>query len=141
MTTSINEFVLDVSGDTPHLIGGKCADCGNVTFPQLSGCPKCTGTNIKRCVLGTTGSLWGWTVQGFPPKNPPYLGPNDPQTFESFGVGYVDLGNVIVEARLTENEPAKLKTGMSMQLTLETLFQNDEGDDVVTYAFTPTAKP
>ena len=135
---SINEFVLDVSGQEPRLIGGRCNDCGNVTFPALSGCPKCTGTNITKTPLGTTGTLWAWTVQGFPPKSPPYLGANDNGSFKPFGVGYVELQETIVEARLTEAEPAKLVEGMPMALTLEPLFTNESGEEVVTFAFAPT---
>ena len=51
---------------------------------------------------------------------------------------YVELPEVIVEARLTESEPAKLREGMPLTLTLETLFQDEEGRDVVTFAFKPT---
>ena len=87
--------------------------------------------------LGSNGSLWGWTVQGFPPKSPPYLGDNDPENFKPFGVGYVELPELIVEARLTEAEPAKLKEGMLMELVTEPLFTNEEGDTVVTFAFSP----
>ncbi len=134
---SVNEFVLDVSGDQPVLMGGRCEACGNVTFPVLQGCPKCTGTDIERVPLGREGTLWAWTVQGFPPKSPPYLGSNDPATFEPFGVGYVALPEVIVEGRLTEAEPAKLKEGMPMRLTVEKLFDNEDGDEVVTFAFAP----
>ena len=135
---SINEFVLDINGAKPHLIGGRCANCGNYTFPISPGCPKCAGSDIEAAILGTDGTLWAWTVQGFPPKSPPYLGANDPEQFEPFGVGYVELPEVIVEARLTESEPAKLREGMAMSLTLERLFTNDDGDDVMTFAFSPT---
>ncbi len=136
---SINEFVLELSVAGPVLFGGRCRDCGNHTFPVLSGCPRCTGTDIERVPLGARGSLWGWTVQGFPPKDPPYLGSNDPQTFAPFGVGYVELPEVIVEARLTEAEPAKLAQGMPMALTVEPLFEDDAGREVVTFAFEPAA--
>ena len=88
-------------------------------------------------MLGTEGTLWGWTVQGFPPKSPPYLGENNPEKFKPFGVGYVELPEVIVEARLTESEPSNLSEGMAMRLVAEPLFNNDDGETVVTYAFAP----
>ena len=137
---SINEFVLDLSAGEATLIGGCCQACGNVTFPRLSGCPKCAGTEIEPQRLSRKGTLWGWTVQGFPPKSPPYLGPNDSKNFKPFGVGYVELEEVIVEARLTEAKAENLSEGMSMELTLEALFQDDEGNDVVTFAFQPEEK-
>ena len=134
---SVNEFVLDIKGDTPKLMGGRCRDCGNYTFPRSAGCPKCASSDIESAELGTHGTLWAWTVQGFPPKSPPYLGDNDAKTFKPFGVGYVALPEVIVEARLTESEPAKLQEGMPMELTLEPLFEDEDGNQVMTFAFAP----
>ncbi len=134
---SVNEFVLDVSGDTPRLIGGQCQDCGQHTFPLLSGCARCAGSNMQPVPLSTRGTLWAWTVQGFPPKSPPYLGPNDPDSFIPFGVGYVELAELKVEARLTESEPAMLSEGMEMELTVEPLFVDEAGNEVVTFAFAP----
>ena len=134
---SINEEVLDISEDAPRLLGGRCKDCGNHSFPWLSGCARCAGSNMERVPLSTKGTLWAWTVQGFPPKNPPYLGENDPEKFESFGVGYIELAELKVEARLTESEPAALKIGMEMELTVEPLFTDEDGNEVVTFAFAP----
>ena len=132
---SINEQVLDISGATPRLLGGRCRDCGNHTFPLLSGCARCAGSNMEEVTLGSKGTLWAWTVQGFPPKNPPYLGENDPDKFKPFGVGYVELPELKVEARLLEAEPAALEIGMEMELTVEPLFTDKDGNEVVTFAF------
>jgi len=134
---SINEFVLDISGDEPRLMGGRCKDCGHHTFPLLSGCAHCAGANVESVPLSSRGTLWAWTVQGFPPKNPPYLGENDPENFQPFGVGYVELPELKVEARLTESQPEHLRDGMEMQLTVEPLYADDEGNEVVTFAFAP----
>jgi uncharacterized OB-fold protein len=46
--------------------------------------------------LARTGTLWTYTVQGFRPKSP-YDGPEE---FSPYAVGYVDLGEVLVESRL-----------------------------------------
>lgn len=134
---SINDFVLDISGDKPRLLGGRCKDCGSHTFPLLSGCARCAGFDLEQVPLSTRGTLWAWTVQGFPPKDPPYLGENDPEKFQPFGVGYIQLPELKVEARLTESEPAMLSDGMEMELTVEPLFTNEAGDEVVTFAFAP----
>jgi uncharacterized OB-fold protein len=111
--------------DPPRLAGSRCADCGTVTFPAASGCAKCAGTDLARVELADRGTLWTWTVQAIEPKAP-YRAPS---AFAPFGVGYVDLGDVIVESRLT-GDPAGFEIGMAMRLTLLPLW-----DDVVTYAF------
>ena len=55
---SVNDFVLDLSGDEPRLIGGRCTGCGNTTFPRLAGCSSCMGSEMERIELGTHGTLW-----------------------------------------------------------------------------------
>jgi uncharacterized OB-fold protein len=135
--TSIREDILDLSGDGPRLIGMRCLDCDNYVFPYQDGCNRCTGTNVERVQLGTKGTLWAWTIQGFPPKAPPFLGEADPKLFKPYGVGYVEIeGQLKVEARLTEADPEKLKVGMPMELTTVTLCE-DDGSDLVTFAFAP----
>jgi uncharacterized OB-fold protein len=124
--------------EAPRLIGSRCKDCGTHAFPAQSGCAKCTGSDTTEVELGTEGTLWAWTVQGFPPKAPPYVGNTDPATFVPYGVGYVELpGEVKVEARLTINDPARLRVGMPMRMVLETLSTDEDGNDIVTFAFAP----
>lgn len=136
----VAEGVFTWPSDEPALIGSRCVGCGNFMFPVQSGCPKCSGDTTETVTLGRRGTLWTWTIQGFPPKAPPYAGDVDPKTFRAFGVGYVELpGEVKVEARLTESDPEKLKIGMEMELVIVPLATDDNGDEVVTFAFAPVA--
>jgi uncharacterized OB-fold protein len=65
--------------------------------------------------LPTAGAVWSWTVQRIAVK-PPYAGP---LPFESYVVGYVDLGALKVESPLFGREltgwrigePVALRTG------------------------------
>ena len=131
------EGVWSVRDDGPHLLGSTCLDCGTYAFPPQSSCQRCAGTNTEPTELGNRGTLWTFTVQGFPPKSPPYRGDTDPATFRPFGVGYVEIpGQVKVEARLTEPDPAMLRIGMELEMILETIATDADGNDVVvTYAF------
>lgn len=118
----------------PRLIGGRCRDCGTVTFPRQASCPRCTGREVDDHLLARRGALWTFTVQGFQPKAP-YLGP---EPFEPYGVGYVELGGeVMVEARLTENDPGRLAIGAPMELVVVPFRHDDDGNEVVTFAFRP----
>ena len=57
-----------------------------------------------------------------------------------FGVGYVELpGEVKVETRLTESDPDALRIGMEMELALVPFRTDDDGNEVVTFAFRPVA--
>src|SRR5258708_800601 len=104
--------------DDPHLLGGQCATCDTMTFPSQSSCPKCGAGQMQVGGLATRGTLWSWTVQGFPPKSPPY-DPDEAAKFEPFGVGYVDLaGQLKVETSLTEASPERLAIGMEVGLVI-----------------------
>jgi len=109
-------------------------------FPAQDDCPKCAGSSSEKVELDNKGTLWTWTIQGYPPKSPPYKGNADPKTFEPYGVGYVELADQLkVETRLTISTVEELKIGMDMELVIVPLYTNDEGEEVMTFAFAPTA--
>ncbi len=136
----VEEGVFTWPSDDPRLIGSECVSCGTVTFPRQGGCAKCTGSEMVDRELSTRGTLWTWTVQAFPPKSPPYAGDADPDTFVPYGVGYVELpGEVKVEARLTVSDPDQLQIGSEMELVIVPLTTDEDGNEVVTFAFTPVA--
>ena len=120
--------------DEPRLIGSRCRTCGTATFPKQASCPKCTGRHVEETLLPREGTLYTWTVQAFRPKAP-YLGP---EPFEPYGVGYVELaGAVRVEARLTESDPERLCIGDTMRLVIVPFHTDDQGRQVMTFAFEP----
>ena len=120
----------------PQLIGSRCADCGATTFPVQPRCPRCSSANTAEIRLPRNGTLIAWTTQGFPP-GPPYKGPTG-KDFVPFGVGLVQLGDVVrVEGRLTENDPANLKFGQEVELTMIPFATDTEGNEIVTFAFKP----
>jgi uncharacterized OB-fold protein len=121
--------------DGPRLAGSRCRDCAAVTFPAQRSCPRCASEATDEHPLAADGTLWGFTIQGFPPKTP-YLAADAP--FTPFGVGYVDLaGEVLVEARLVATSPDELRIGMSMRLVVVPFHTSDAGEELLTYAFAP----
>ena len=115
-----------------RLVGSRCPHCSTTTFPQQEGCPRCTRWDMVREELPSTGTLWSFTVQGFRPKAP-YLGPEE---FVPYGVGYVELGGrILVETRLTENDPDRLRIGAPVELVLEPWRTDPDGTVVRTFAF------
>jgi uncharacterized protein len=125
------------SAEAPELIGSECRRCGVVAFPRQQSCAACTSSDVQERRLARRGTLWTWTIQCFAPKSPPYAGAAE--DFEPFGVGYVELpGEVRVEARLTEADPAHLRIGMPMELVL---VPAPGGGGELTYAFRPVDEP
>jgi len=134
----IQEGLFTWPSQDPRLIGSKCKNCGEITFPAQNSCPNCCLEDVEKIQLSTKGKLWTYTVQGFYPKSPPYAGPDTPESFVPFGVGYIELPNEVkVESRLTENDPEKLKIGMDMELVIEKFKEDEEGNDVMIFAFKP----
>ena len=123
----------------PALLGGRCQHCSIVSFPAAHACMACGGQNIVVEELPTHGTLWTWTVQHFMPKEP-YRSDETPETFQPYGVGYVELpGGIRVEGRLTEHDPDKLAIGMEMAVIFDTYRTEDNGDEIINFFFKPVA--
>lgn len=139
----VAEGVFTWPSDEPQLIGSRCTMCQIVTFPAQASCPRCASTEMEEHLLARRGRLWAWTTQDFPPPSPPYSGPTG-EAFVPFGVGYVELGDVKVEAHLTVSDPEALRLGMEMELVVVPFRPSDgggggdgDGDEVMTFAFRP----
>jgi uncharacterized OB-fold protein len=88
-------------------------------------------------LLPKRGTLVSWTTQEFFPKEP-YASGETEETFRPYGVGLVQLGDEVrVEARLTVAEPTDLKFGMGVELVIVPFRVEDDGTEVVTFAFAP----
>jgi uncharacterized OB-fold protein len=123
------------SADTDSaLVGAKCTGCGTVTFPAQDSCPRCGGSAMGTTTLPQEGTLWSYTVQSFAPKTPF----RTVEPFAPFGVGYVDLGEVILESRLTVADADALTIGMAVRLTTIVNHVDEDGTEVRTFAFEPT---
>jgi uncharacterized OB-fold protein len=133
----IDEQLATVGADgAVQLWGSRCGHCGNVSFPQQSSCPRCTREGAERYALPGEGLLWSWTIQGFPPKSPPYAG--SAETFQPYGVGYVELGGEVrVEGILTTADPGELEMDMAMRVVAIPV-PGREQDGIVTFAFAPS---
>ena len=125
--------------EEPRLVGGRCAACGSVTFPAPPSCARCGSVEVAQHLLPRRGRLWTWTTQEFLPKEP-YAGGETAETFRPYGIGLVQLGDEVrVEGRLTEADPSKLAIDMEVELVVVPFRTEDDGTEVMTYAFAPVA--
>jgi uncharacterized OB-fold protein len=133
----VAEGVFTWPSDEPQLIGSRCTSCQIITFPGQGSCPRCASTEMTEHLLSRRGRLWAWTTQAFPPPTPPYAGPTGAD-FVPYGVGYVELPDEVrVETRLTESDPSALRIGMEMELVVQPFRTDNDGNEVVTFAFRP----
>ena len=122
----------------PHLIGSRCKSCSDYFFPKVTACrnPKCMSTALEEVLLSRKGKLWTYTIN-YAPAPPPYV-PPDP--FVPYAICAVELekekmriqGQVSVECDFS-----KLKIGMDMELVLEPLYKDSQGNDVMVWKFRP----
>lgn len=115
----------------PRLLGSNCKVCGETVFPAKPRCPNCGSDDITEYLIGPRGKLYSFTIiYQTPPVG--YKGP------VPYGVVKVEMpGGPRITGYATENDPAKFKTGMEMELIIEKLFTNDDGNDVIGYKFKP----
>lgn len=122
-------FTVDADGD-PHLLGARCLGCGEPHFPAAPVCPYCSSDDVEAIELSRSGTLWAWTAVNTAP--PGYEGD------VPFGFGVVELPEGLrLVTRITESDPGVLAFGQPVALGLVVVGTDDEGSDVVTYAFGP----
>lgn len=117
-------------GPPPALVAGRCRACGRHHFPLPAVCPYCSGADVEEARLEGPGRLWVHTAVTAAP--PGYRGE------VPYGFGVVELpAGIRVVTRLTEADPTRLQAGQAMALAIVPLHVDDEGRQVVTYAFGP----
>jgi uncharacterized OB-fold protein len=97
-------------------------------------CPYTGAEDIEPARLPDHGTLWAWTAVTAAP--PGYTGP------VPFGFGVVELRDGLetplrVVTRVTEADPTALELGTEMRLVADVVAVDDDGTEVVAWAFEP----
>jgi len=112
------------------LNGSQCNSCGRYYFPKVERCMLCTSEDIKDVKLGNKGKLYSYTSVNYPPPGGHYKGKIP------YGLGLVHLDEgILIMARLTEHDTSKLHAGFRLELALESLFQNEDGDEIIGFVY------
>jgi acetyl-CoA acetyltransferase/uncharacterized OB-fold protein len=118
------------AGGGARLLGGRCASCGRFSFPAQSVCAYCASDGCQVVPLSERGVIEVCTTVT-----------NRPPGYEGtlpFGFGVVELPEGIrIISRIAN--PASASPGANADLIVEPLSTDNEGRDIVTYAFTPSA--
>ena len=112
------------------LLGGYSPSSGRHHFPRFAICPYTGADDVEAAPLADRARLWLWTAVTAAP--PGYTGP------VPFGFGVVELPEGLrLVTRITEADPAALTLGMPMRLVADVVATDDDGTEVVAWAFTP----
>lgn len=124
-------FQIPISpSEKPHLIGSRCRNCQEVMFPQRPICLNCFGKDLEEVALGPRGKLFTYTIN--------HQGPKEFST--PYASGYIDLPEgVRIYSLLTDWGTEVLRIGAEMELVIETMTEDREGNKVITYKFRPVS--
>lgn len=121
------------SGAEPRLIASQCRSCGELFFPKKENglCGYCQSNELEEVELSGRGEVYSYTVVTQRPSEfykgeVPYV------------LGFVELPEGIrIETLFTGCDPGALHLGMDVEMVIERLHQDENGNDVMAYKFRP----
>lgn len=125
----------DDPADHPRLLGSRCPACGEVFFPRRLVCAKCLHEGTEDTELSTHGTIHTWTY-----CHVPMFGKKDADV-AGYGVAQVDLPEGPRVQSILSGGHHGFAIGMEVEIDLETLRQDKDGNDVVIYRFRPATAP
>jgi uncharacterized OB-fold protein len=123
----------DDPAEAPRLLGSRCPECGEHFFPRRVVCAQCLHEGCDDVELGPFGTLWTWTYVHVP------LFAKKDAVVSAYGVGQVDLPEGPRIQAILVGERDDFSIGMALELDLETLGDDDQGNEIVIFRFKPRA--
>lgn len=115
------------------LIGSRCQKCGEVFFPSQAVCSFCSSTETLEIILSGRGNLSYYTCLRYPA--PGYNGPMP------LCIGFIRLAEGIsVISPLANCNVESLKMGMEMEMMVQTIEVDPQGNELMGFAFSPADK-
>jgi uncharacterized OB-fold protein len=117
--------------EKPYLIGNRCRLCGLISFPRTPVCPKC----MKKDTMEETRIRGRGKLDSFSIVHAALPG------FQSPSIqAYIDLEEgPKIWSLVTGCEPSEeaLTPGMDMEMVIEKVRTDEEGNDLISYQFKP----
>ena len=109
--------------------------------PRASGCPNpgCGHDELDSAALSRTGTLWSYSENRYQP--PPPFPQTDP--FEPYALAAVSLateGIIVLGKVVAGSLAADLTVGQAMELAIEPLYRDDDGDERTVWAWKPVPR-
>jgi uncharacterized OB-fold protein len=118
--------------EKPQLIGSKCPACGEVYFPKRERgvCIHCGHCGLEEVKLSRRGKIRSFSVVMQQPTQF-FLGK------APYAYGWIDLPDVRVRALFTGCDFKELKLDMPVELVIERLGDDEQGNEVLAPKFRP----
>ncbi len=122
-----------MDNEQPALLGSRCDGCGSYFFPkQFTYCrnPDCESSDFSEVPLSRRGVLWSYTNACYePPK--PFIAP-DPFVPYAIAAVHLEDEQMVVLGQVADGLSVDdLKVGMDMELVLDVLHPDEEGDKII----------
>jgi len=120
--------------DGVRIKSAKCNTCGTYFFPasHLQHRPGCSREGVEDILLSKHGKLATYTVQHYMCP-PPFKTTGD---ITPYGVGMVEFPEGIsIAGLIMESDLHALEIGLEMETISYTLYKDEEGNEVCTWAF------
>jgi len=126
-------YTVSLSNEKPKLIGSMCNNCGEIYFPQKlrKHCIHCYKDELVRVELDGRGVISNYTRVHQKPAGGFYNGPI-PYTY-----GFVDLRDGVRIESLLKGDENSIRIGQQAEIIIDVLYRDENGNDIVTYMFTP----
>jgi len=115
-------------GEKPALIASRCPRCGEHFFPKRAICLACGQVGLEEAYLTGPGKIWTFTIARMTPPGSLIEAP--------YVVAQVELPErVIVQSVLSDCDVDSVRVDMPVELVLEKVKEDEEGNDVVAFKF------
>ena len=121
----------DDPSEPPRLLGSRCQSCAEVFYPRRHVCARCLHEGTDDLELGPRGELYTWTYVHVP------LFAKRNAKVSAYGVGQIDLPEGPRVQSVLVGGPDDFRIGMELELELEVLGEDKDGNDIVIYRFKP----
>ncbi len=120
-------------GDEPALLASRGAETGSFFFPKnlaFSRNPAAPTEELTEVELSRRGRIWSWTTNHYQPPAP-YVAADPFVPYTVVAVELVDEQMVVLGPLVPDADPATLTVGTEVELTLGTLFEDDDSEYVI----------
>lgn len=120
-------------GQVPTLLANRCTHCGRTFFPKRNLCPHCFEEGkLENITLDNRGVIYACTVVHIPSP----VGIQAPYAY-----GYVEIprNQIRIFALFTGGNPSSFTPGQEVQMVVEPIRENQQGQKIMGYKFKPVS--
>jgi Predicted nucleic-acid-binding protein containing a Zn-ribbon len=120
-------------GDAPALLASRGSETGSFFFPKnlaFSRNPAAPTEALTEVELSRRGRVWSWTTNHYQPPAP-YMAADPFVPYTVVAVELLDEQMVVLGTLVPDADPSTLTVGTEVELTLGTLYEDDDHEYMV----------